>query len=508
MAASADLYVASGMILPISRVDPGTKMTYSFNVYDSGPDPANARLTLQFPAGTRFVGVSELRWQCSANAAAVVVCTRRLEPSAYGHEPPLDIDIIAPEDPRGVNTTVKAQIESDVPDPNPGTNVAYALITVYRTFMVNTPNDFGAGSLRATIEQANAECDGDVPCKIRFDRAMRILPRTPLPALSNCNMTIDGGTYYELDPVPLNRYFDVPRRVELAGDDVNSGSGILVASTCNKPYLAGITVRGLAIGGFPENGVEVRGDASVSVEGCFIGTNANGTAAAPNALRGISANAPKGFLVVSNSLIGANGRSGIAMWSIEEATLYGNLIGVRFGGIPMPNGASGVYVDRAHKVRSQKNAIEYNREFGFAIGPHAAHVASDGDYIIANGGLALDWGLDGPSGGQSGMPSIPRLTDAFFDPAAGGTVVRGVYVPPAAGYANVRLFLTDGDYEGGLLLPQLGVTTKYTPVEVQFEILLQGDRTGKRISAQSIVYPSAFDPFIDSSEFSASIVVR
>src|SRR2546423_15009237 len=157
----------------------------------------------------------------------------------------------------------------------------------------------------------------------------------------------------------------------------------------------------------------------------------------------------------------------------------------------MPNGASGVYVDGCHSVRFNANAIEYNREFGIAIGPHAKHVVSDGDYIIANGGLAIDWGLDGPSGGGGGIPPVPRLTDAFFDAAKGGTVVRGVLplALPPQGYYSVRLLLSDGDYEGGIVLPEKGSNTTFKSGQIEFEILLPGDRTGRRIAAESIFYP-------------------
>src|SRR5262249_48590343 len=140
----------------------------------------------------------------------------------------LSLDIIAPDDPRGVNAVVWAHIESDLPDPDPGPNTAASLLTVFRTFTVNTPDDFGAGSLRETIEQVNAGCDGVIPRKTRFDRPMRIAPRTPLPAIASCDLVVDGGVY---DPqnLPRNRYFDVPRRVEIAGDEVESGSGLTVA---------------------------------------------------------------------------------------------------------------------------------------------------------------------------------------------------------------------------------------------------------------------------------------
>jgi hypothetical protein len=37
--------------------------------------------------------------------------------------------------------------------------------------------------------------------------------------------------------------------------------------------------------------------------------------------------------------------------------------------------------------------------------------------------LAIDWLLDGPSN-LSGLPPVPRLTDAFYDPAPTSVIIR------------------------------------------------------------------------------------
>src|SRR5262245_66026637 len=92
-ASSADLYLQTNGVRPIGNVDPGTPVTYGFRAANSGPDAADARFTMPVPAGTRFVGVSDPSWQCSA-ASTAVTCTRPMPPSP--DQVLFDIDIVAP----------------------------------------------------------------------------------------------------------------------------------------------------------------------------------------------------------------------------------------------------------------------------------------------------------------------------------------------------------------------------------------------------------------------------
>jgi hypothetical protein len=506
-ASTADLGV-SWQSTPYTRFDPGAPVTYRFFAKNAGPDAVEARFTMALPPGASFASVSDNKWQC--HAAASVVCTRLMSPADTYDESFFDIHLVMSDDPKGGIADTTATIDSDAVDPRPDNNRSPSTLTVYHTFDVTTPDDFGAGSLRAAIEQSNNECDGALPCKIRFDSAMRIAPQTPLPELSGCDVIVDGGVY---DPLTFarNRYFDQTRRVEIVGEHVASGAGIVISSHCGT-HLGGVTLRGLAIGGFPENGVDLRptNDHGVRIEGCFIGTDAAGTTAVPNGLRGISADARAGDLSVIDSLLAGNVRSGAALYNIRFADFTGNLIGVRFGGIPMPNGASGVYVAGGF-ARFTKNAIEYNHDFGIAVDRTAEHVNTAGDYIIANGGLAIDWGLDGPSD-LPGFPPVPRLIDAFYDAAKNVTIVRGVLpitLLTAKGFYMVRALMSNGDYEGGITVSSSsGFISTNKLDDVPFEIQINGNRRGQRIGAQSVMYVFLDGLPTDSSEFSASLIVR
>jgi hypothetical protein len=489
------------------RVDPGAQVAWEIGVHNSGPDAADARLTVSLPPGARFVSINEAAWTCDG-ADATVVCTRHLGVTSFAGDF-FDLTIAAADDARGSDGVVGLKIESDAIDPLPESNHDSARLTVYHTFTVTTPDDFGAGSLRDTIQRANEECDGALPCKIRFDAAMRIVPQAPLPAIRGCDVLVDGGVY---DPSHYlrNRYFDQARRVEIAGNTAGATGGIVIASQCGT-RAGGVELRGLAIGGFAGNGVDIQpSDHTITVDGCFIGTDATGSVAAPNGGRGIAASAPKASLDVRDSLIAGNGRSGVALYGIASAGLNGNLIGIRFGGLPMANGASGIYADSG-TVRLGFNTIVYNHDMGVAVGPHAQHVASNSDYIVGNGGIAIDWLLDGPSP-LPGLPPVPRLTDAFYDPATKSTIVRGVLpitiFTPKMFYA-VRPILSAGDYQGGIATwPQTGLISTNRLDDIPFELRLRGDLTGQRIGAQSISYLFPDSEDSDASEFGAAIVVR
>ena len=510
-AATADLNLSlQNLDYSFNLVDPGAVVKYTFSAKNAGPDSVVARVTIKLPAGGHFVSVSDSRWQCAEESASIV-CSRFMQAPTLYDDSFFDLRFTAPPDPQGVVADTTATIDSEATDPEPNDNGARSTLTVYHTIDVTAPDDAGPGTLRAAVEQANAECDATIPCKIRFADAMHIAPLTPLPAVTGCLVLIDGGVY---DPnpatLPRNRFFDHARRVQIDGSHLAAGSGFTIAAHCS-PGVGNVTLRGLAIGGFPENGVAVlpASDRTIGIEGCFIGTDATGTLAVPNALRGIATDAPVAELVVHDSLLAANLRSGLALYEIGKAEIRGNLIGVRFGGIPMPNGASGAYVG-AGVVSFQGNAIEYNHEFGIAIRPGAAAVASEHDYIVANGGLAVDWNLDGPSN-LPGLPPVPRITDAFYDAAGRSTVIRGTvpFTPPAAkGYYSVRAVLSAGDFEGGISLYDSPYLSTDNFGDVPFEIRVPGDYTGQRIDAQTTFHQFPDFPETNVSEYSASLIVR
>jgi hypothetical protein len=504
--ANVDLILGRADMGFTPRIEPGSETTFTYHY--STKAVVDARLIFPFPGGARLVRWDDPRWQCTA-AANAATCTRRLDPQDNFYENFLSLTIAVSDDPAGTVFTGQARLESDEPDPLPENNVADAGLIVYHTFTVSTPDDFGAGSLRDAMGVANAQCGaGTTPCKIRFAAPMRIAPSSPLPRITACDLLIDGGGY---DALKRNRSFDAPRRVEISGENAGAAHGFIMASPCGN-YRGAPTLQALAIHSFQGNGVEVEAPSqNVVIQGCSIGTDAAGTTAMPNT-RGINVDAPGALVSIVDCLVAGNDRSGIFFWQATSGFLYGNLVGVRFGGIPMPNGASGIYLNDG-TVRSYLNAIEYNHDFGVAVGPGAAHYSSTSDYIALNGGIAIDWGLDGPSGptgrDKSGrMPPVPQLLDAYYDRARNKTYVTGVLSIGSAPFNQYRVigFVSSGDYEGGLAY---GFGPFLPPgINVPFTLEFQGNRTGQTITASTQRYPFQDDLPLDTSELSAGIVVR
>jgi hypothetical protein len=126
-------------------------------------------------------------------------------------------------------------------------------VILARDFVVTNVADSGAGSLRAAIEQVNQQCatnsdvSRDGPCRISFaiDAPLpasgwyTIAPKTPLPALTAYDVTIDGSTQAN--------DFGAPK-IMLDGRDVQDGHGLELH--CSRADIIDV-----AIGSFPQNGI-------------------------------------------------------------------------------------------------------------------------------------------------------------------------------------------------------------------------------------------------------------
>src|SRR5207247_11139923 len=102
---------------------------------------------------------------------------------------------------------------------------------------------------------------------------------------------------------------------------------------------------------------------------CYIGTDATGSAAAPNGLRGIGVQAPPQLgvgLNIVNNVISGNARSGIFAFTSSDLRISGNRIGVAAGNelVPLGNGASGIYLGSSTNVQVDQNVIAFNRDVG------------------------------------------------------------------------------------------------------------------------------------------------
>jgi len=502
-AASVDYFLAINTNSLVNPVDPGTRARISAFVVPvccHTNDPTDATVTIPLPPGsTNISAPGEFGgWACSV-AGTTVTCTTHL--AATPPFPGIIVDFNVPSSLDGVGFRGTATLTTTVTDDRPGDNVASFFVSVYRILTVTTADDFGAGSLRDTITQANTMCDTSA-CKVTFAGPMTIEPKSPLPAITT-GMVIDGS-------IAANTSLDVERPVEISGTKAGFANGLEI-----RTYRE-VTLRGITINGFGANGLVLAepksppasGQQQIRVEGCFIGTNTTATEARPNGMRGIAVETPFTIASINNCTVSGNRYSGVAVWSAQSVSIGGR-IGTGRDLRPLGNGASGVYIDGGSALVS--GSIAYNHDFGVGVGPHAVHVEADAGSVFANGVLDYDWGLDGPTRTDPAarMPPVPVLIDATYDPARNRTVVRGVL--PAEGRKGLGLYTVRifKEIDGRRVIgtPQSNFINS-GPGDVPFTLDVAGDLRGGAISGQTFYYDFADGIPLDSSEISDTIIAH
>lgn len=385
----------------------------------------------------------------------------------------------------GAPVTLAVRASSDLPERAPANDVSEASVPVYRWIAVENTNDRGAGSLRDAIEIANAGCSPG-PCRIAFEIPppvpaegwFTITPSEPLPSLTADRVTLEGSRQTALTG-DTN-----PNGPEVAIDGRLAHRGIKMLAPCEG------VVEGLAIGNFDEDqGVWLASNGRPfercgsrpdrrMVSGNHIGVDPSGTVPWPN-LRGVRVDDAYGQ--VWRNVISHNRRSGIWFWR--------GLVFFTENRIEW-NGASGILVGPQVETASiTNNVLSHNREMGVAAARGALRVDMRENAMAANGGLGIDWGLDGvsPVDGDDGdgKPSnAPVLLSATYDAAADLTrvtlVVHSTPIGPYFSGGSMDFYANDsagGDGErwiGNVLHPD----TSKTIVAV-----LRGDHRGKWINA-------------------------
>ena len=354
--------------------------------------------------------------------------------------------------------------------------------TFYREYPVTTSADGGPGSFRQAILDTNTEC-ATVPCRIDFEISepipaagwFTIAPASPLPRVLAPEIVIDGErqTAVTGDTNPLGP------EIFLDGRGVNIADGLIVSGTK-------ATVRGLAIGGFPANGLLVLRSVML-IEHNDIGTDPTGTVPVPNGLRGIMGD---GFgAEIRENVLSHNIRSGIFLW--HNANIHDNRI--------ESNGASGIFLGGQTVFDGSVvtgNIITGNGDFGIAA-PRRNVVEVRANTIAHNDGGGIDVGLDGRTLETNdfllGPVSAPHIDSARFDTATGDTIIEGP-IPFAFSqqtlylYANTTLD-ADGFAEGERFLgtPQLAAGRFTFRVHEDLRgLFIDGNTVGTTVNSEVI----------------------
>ena len=243
---------------------------------------------------------------------------------------------------------------------------------------VVSDGDVGAGTLRAAIEQANESAGDDL---IRFQAAMTIRPRSPLPALEDNGITIDGSNG-EASP-------DIRPRIWLDGSQAGDTAGL-------ELIAARGVVRGLGVSGFVRYGIGVIGASSSDavIEGNWVGLTSNGGQAA-NRLSGIAViGGARGAQILENRIGGNSAavRTGhgivVGGGGSVDAVISGNVIGIAQDGTPAPNDDGILVVDSA-QASIVGNTIGNSKVAGVELRETRLPIQIDGNRI----GLRRDAGL-------------------------------------------------------------------------------------------------------------------
>lgn len=499
----------NGLVLP--GLPTPVVVTYVNLAFAAAED---ARLTVDAP-GAASISVNDSRCSVAGTRVTCELGDIAANPGTGDPFRRLELTVVMPEE-SDARVPVTAEISSPTADQVPGDNRHTSTAFNYRTFFVSNTNDSGAGSLREAIHSANASCGRSNPCLIAFripdvGAFASIVPRTPLPVITANNVRLDAQTQH----LYTNRVDELPRPlIELRGSELSEGDGLSVQTPC------GLIVRGLAINGFPRNGVHIGAtetcDAGFSqgryVEANYIGTDPTGERAMPNQ-RGVFVDSVTGTGIYDN-VISGNTRAGVFIARARSNYIVRNVIGLNASGTkPLGNGASGVYIGAEGRGTDvSHNHIAFNRDSGISVATGALYVNTSRNAIHANDQIAIDHGLDGPT--PRAPLTTPEIVSAQYDPASNTTSIIVRMPPNTQDYGLFHVYANDAPDPGGYGEAQyyLG-QAQWNPAAARWEFIHPGDLRGKWVAAQlvhSIITTFGEGPYANttSSEIGRAMEVQ
>ena len=252
------------------------------------------------------------------------------------------------------------------------------------TALVANKGADGRISLREAILATNATANNGTPDRILFNIDNGVFPLVggahtinvgatglgELPTISDA-VLIDATTEPDFVATPV---------IELNG---TSATGDADGLTISGAGAAGTTIRGFVINRFNDNGILITNTSGVVVQGNYIGTNINGTAALGNGGAGIdlgtgaASNTIGGADPNARNVISGNSGDGIQIFGAGTTgnLVQGNYIGIDAGGTAdLGNSQSGVNIWGGASsntigggVAAAGNVISGNDQYGVEI---------------------------------------------------------------------------------------------------------------------------------------------
>jgi hypothetical protein len=311
------------------------------------------------------------------------------------------------------------------------------------TFTVTNTNDSGAGSLRQAILDSNTNAGADTIAFSIGSGPQTIAPIADLPPVNDA-VTIDATTQPGFSGTPL---------ITLSGAGTGSGLGLKIAAGTT-------TVRGLVVNNCSLNAIEFIINGNNHLEGCYIGTDATGSAAVPN-FDGVKVFSISGCIIggttaAARNVISGNNDAGVDVAGVSATgnTVQGNYIGTNAAGTAaLPNVNNGVYVNsKLTKVggltAAERNIISGNAGNGVVILNDNTITGTlvQGNYIglDAGGAAAVPNGLSGVRVLNTSNHSIGGAATGAGNLISGNTG-SGVFISDLVATGNV----IEGNLIGG-----------------------------------------------------------
>lgn len=500
-------------VFPPPSIAPDTLVNWTFVIRNvSGDDLPPVPITIYIDPAVSF-GTVPAQYQCNPQPG-VVHCTLPAMPEHS--DVVITIPARHPFQYGRVRASATVVYAPNAPESGDGGAV------FWKDFPVTSTADAGPGSLRQTILDVNAHPDCQerfpewhIPCRVAFQITepvpaegwYTIRPSAPLPALRGFDTAIDGSTQTG------NNQFGP--QVALDGSQLTFGNGIVADAQVYSE------VRGLAIGGFPWNGISITARPHALVRGNYIGVDPTGRRAHPNGSRGISSAVMSG--TIQNNVIGGNVRSGIFFLGTERTGphIRNNRIGVgAHDDTPIGNGASGIFIADFFGYYAnptiEGNVIANNAHFGIALGRNADMIVL-ANTIRDNGAAGIDIGLDGPTESVPGVPGVeggvvppPVILSATYE--NGVTTIKGFAANVRNNRRQVLLYANSKLEPGGFAEGEqfLGITPLQFNEDTAFTFVYPGDLRGKYINGTTFaVTPWGLDEYsYTSSEFGRALAVE
>lgn len=349
------------------------------------------------------------------------------------------IEIIAP-DISAHEFEISLETELVEGDAGPSNDRSSVRVHTYRTFYATE----GPESLAHAIHEVNASCTDFYPCLVTVRGAEPVTwtLHEPLPPLLGKYVAIDGLG-----------------RLTLLGHELEQGLGIVMPSACHS------TIRGLTLRGFRTAAIAV---ATSPADECRSAPWQIYRFIEQNTLtdNGVGVHLDGSFWHVRSNTIERSARSGVRVESGLNRVLN-NVI--------RDNGASGVFIaSRASGTDVDDNEIARNGHAGVAIAADAKYVAVNGNSIHGNRGLAIDWGIDGPT--PEAPVAAPVITDAYYE--NGVTIIEGTLRRPNYTYApRLQFYAGDKPGDAAQFLGKLDTSS-----DDRFRFVVEGDLRGKWVS--------------------------